>query len=114
MAHAPSGLIAIWNSSLETIPDGWVLCDGDNSTPDLRELFVVGASLGIPPGQSSGSSAHSHTFTSDPHSHAIVAGTGVAAGAGLVDNTNNASPEGTTDSVANLPPWFSLAYIMKT
>ena len=25
------------------IPTGWVLCDGTNSTPDLRNRFVIGA-----------------------------------------------------------------------
>ena len=29
-----------------SIPSGWVLCDGNNSTPDLRNRFVVGAGTG--------------------------------------------------------------------
>lgn len=39
----PSGTICIWHSSAATIPDGWVLCDGTNGTPDLRSRFVYGA-----------------------------------------------------------------------
>lgn len=41
---APDGLIAAWGGSLDTIPSGWVLCDGNNGTPDLRDKVVVGAS----------------------------------------------------------------------
>lgn len=42
-AGAPSGVIGIWPGSIETIPDGWVLCDGENDTPDLRDCFIPGA-----------------------------------------------------------------------
>ena len=42
-AGVPSGTIAIWRGSVATIPDGWVLCDGANGTPDLRSRFVYGA-----------------------------------------------------------------------
>ena len=39
----PSGGIILWSGTVSTIPSGWYLCDGNNSTPDLRERFVVGA-----------------------------------------------------------------------
>ena len=39
----PSGIITMWSGALTSIPDGWVLCDGNNNTPDLRNRFVVGA-----------------------------------------------------------------------
>jgi microcystin-dependent protein len=39
----PAGGIIMWSGSLASIPVGWVLCDGTNGTPDLRERFVVGA-----------------------------------------------------------------------
>lgn len=39
----PSGVIVMWSGSEATIPSGWVLCNGSNSTPDLRNRFVVGA-----------------------------------------------------------------------
>jgi len=39
----PSGVIAMWSGTIATIPTGWVLCDGNNSTPDLRDRFIVGA-----------------------------------------------------------------------
>ena len=38
-----AGMIMIWSGSSGTIPSGWVICDGTNSTPDLRNRFIVGA-----------------------------------------------------------------------
>lgn len=38
-----SSMIVMWYGTIATIPSGWVLCDGLNSTPDLRDKFVVGA-----------------------------------------------------------------------
>jgi hypothetical protein len=37
----PSGAIMMWSGSEASIPAGWVLCNGSNSTPDLRNRFVV-------------------------------------------------------------------------
>lgn len=39
----PSGGIIMWSGSIASIPTGWYLCDGTNSTPDLRNRFIVGA-----------------------------------------------------------------------
>lgn len=39
----PSGGIIMWSGTIATIPSGWYLCDGDNGTPDLRNVFVIGA-----------------------------------------------------------------------
>lgn len=39
----PIGAILIWYGATNAIPDGWALCDGRNSTPDLRDRFIVGA-----------------------------------------------------------------------
>ena len=40
----PSGGIIMWSGAANAIPSGWVLCNGQNSTPDLRGKFVVGYS----------------------------------------------------------------------
>lgn len=37
----PRGFIGMWSGSLAAIPDGWAICDGTNSTPDLTDRFVV-------------------------------------------------------------------------
>lgn len=57
----PTGLIVIFTGSV--IPESWVLCDGNNQTPDLRDRFVVGASavgLGSAAGSVSATSALTH------------------------------------------------------
>lgn len=42
LSALPRGSIIIWTS--QTIPTGWVICDGTNGTPDMRDKFIVGAS----------------------------------------------------------------------
>jgi len=39
----PPGMIVMWSGSVDTIPEGWALCDGTNGTPNLRDRFIVGA-----------------------------------------------------------------------
>jgi hypothetical protein len=39
----PSGSIIMWSGSIGAIPTGYVLCNGSNGTPDLRDRFIVGA-----------------------------------------------------------------------
>ena len=38
----PKGIIVSWYGSIKEIPKGWALCDGNNSTPDLRNRFIIG------------------------------------------------------------------------
>jgi microcystin-dependent protein len=38
----PAGGIVMWAGRTDQVPQGWVLCDGRNGTPDLRGRFVVG------------------------------------------------------------------------
>jgi len=59
-ASLPAGLISLWHGLLSAIPSGWVLCDGTNGTPDLRDKFVKGAAAGQNPGGTGGSSTHTH------------------------------------------------------
>jgi hypothetical protein len=47
-AQVPSGLIIIWSGTRASIPTGWVLCDGTNSTPNLVGQFIRGASGDAP------------------------------------------------------------------
>ena len=42
----PSGGIIMWSGAEGDIPNGWLLCNGQGSTPDLRNRFVVGAGTG--------------------------------------------------------------------
>jgi hypothetical protein len=141
----PAGIISMWSGSIASIPTGWLICDGTNGTPDLRDRFVVGAGSTYAVNATGGSAnatlvSHNHTATStvtDPgHVHPPLTGsvffgfTGGAQGNGPNSNgTQNAttgsavtgisvatsiSTEGSSATNANLPPYFALAYIMKS
>lgn len=36
----PSGVILIWTNPISELPNGWVICDGNNGTPDLIDRYV--------------------------------------------------------------------------
>jgi hypothetical protein len=110
----PSGGIIIWSGAIIDIPAGYVLCDGNNGSPDLRDKFIVGAGSTYAVGASGGSATHTHTFTSSGHSHALTGGLAINVGTGLDYQTDVKTDSGTTDSGSSLPPYYALAYIMKT
>jgi hypothetical protein len=65
-ASLPAGCILLWSGSIGSIPAGFVLCNGLNGTPDLRNRFVVGAGSTYAVDASGGSAdaivvSHSHT-----------------------------------------------------
>ena len=71
-ASLPQGVIVAWSGTEASIPSGWVLCNGSNSTPDLRNRFIVGAGTGsnYTPGNTGGSDSVSLTTAQMPsHSH---------------------------------------------
>jgi len=141
-ATIPAGLISIWSGAIGAVPTGWYLCDGTNGTPDLRNRFIVGAGSTYSVGANGGSAdaitvTHTHTATTTTtdtgHTHSIgtASQAGTVSGGGLVGystsggtsgsntalnitaTTTNANA-GTSGTNANLPPYWSLAYIMKS
>jgi hypothetical protein len=140
----PSGGILLWSGSIGSIPAGYVLCNGNNSTPDLRDRFMVGAGSTYAVDATGGSAdatlpTHTHTATSvvtDPgHFHTAAPRNGsIVAGAavGVIRwsnyyrslNTDTKTTgitvattnanAGTSGTNANLPPYYALCYIMKT
>jgi hypothetical protein len=158
----PSGVIVMWSGTIATIPSGWLLCNGANGTPDLRNRFIIGAhsddsgtaktTVTGTSTQTGGSKdaivvSHTHTATvTDPgHNHltgnpdttggsyfGVAGATGGNAGnrdaliGGLVNsntyvtNTKTTgvtvanSTEGSSGTNANLPPYYALAFIMKS
>ncbi len=109
-----SGLIVLWYGSIGDIPSGFVLCDGANGTPDLRDKFVVGSGSTYAVDATGGGVNHNHDFTGDGHTHLIPDGPNIQPGAGYALSTESANATGTTDNESSLPPYHSLAYIMKT
>ena len=66
----PTGIIVMWNSTAVSIPGGWQLCDGSNSTPDLRDRFIVGAGSTYSPAATGGSASVTLDATAMPvHAH---------------------------------------------
>ena len=70
----PAGGIIIWSGASNAIPSGWVLCNGSNSTPDLRNRFVIGAGSGYAV-NATGGSATKTLGTANLPSHTHTAGT---------------------------------------
>jgi microcystin-dependent protein len=80
----PAGVIVLWSGSIGSIPSGWVLCNGSNGTPDLRNRFIVGAGSTYSVNATGGSAdsivvSHTHTFstttnTTGAHTHTIEGG----------------------------------------
>lgn len=156
----PSGGIIMWSGAVSAIPSGWVLCNGSNSTPDLRNRFVVGAGSSYAVNATGGTDsvslstanipAHSHSFsgsgttnTEGDHTHGSVAkphptdagrdgdagsdatglhesdklgGTTGAAGSHnhTVTISGTTGNTGSGSSHENRPPYYALAYIMKS
>lgn len=170
----PYGTIVMWYGLISSIPAGWALCDGNNSTPNLTDKFVIcakadsvskaqtyvtgaytqtggtkdlavpyhshgagtnnpsltGAIAGISQSfvesgtcngvfsKSNGPQVNSTPISSDPqlggtasldvtHSHNVSVN--------AAHNTNWQGTSGASNATnANLPPYYALAYIMKT
>ena len=139
----PSGAIILWSGAVGSIPAGWYLCNGANGTPNLQDRFIVGAGSGYAVGATGGSKdaivvSHNHTGstnTTGSHTHTYANGmTGTYAepyngGGGTDFNMNNTKTtnaggdhshtltidsNGSSGTNANLPPYYALAYIMKS
>ena len=140
----PSGGIIMWSGTIATIPTGWLLCNGSSGTPDLRDKFVIGANADSggaaktnitgTPTQTGGTKdaivvSHTHTATvTDPghnHTSTILSGSNVNANPGVQVGSGNTgtattgitvaiSTTGSSGTDQNLPPYYALAFIMKS
>lgn len=136
----PKGTIEMWSGTIATIPGGWAICDGNNGTPDLLDIFVRGVASGVTdPGAVGGLATvtltnsqiagHSHAASNRVHEHRMNAST--ADGTGGIrftetgdqddqqNTTSNVPPSqnliatGSNGPHDNIPPFFTTAYIMK-
>lgn len=61
-----SRMIVMWSGTVHDIPDGWLLCNGDKGTPDLRSRFIVGAvsdsDSEYKPGEKGEADTHTHSI----------------------------------------------------
>ena len=128
------GMILMWSGTLGTIPNGWALCDGTKGTPDLRSRFIVGAGT---PGASlaagltvkqvndiSGTETvtltveqmptHTHGYRGDRSSNIGDSHEWEWNSGSHQDNSEQTNATGGSKPHNNMPPYYALAYIMKT
>jgi len=120
-AGIPIGMVSMWSGSIGSIPDGWALCDGTNDTPDLTDKFIVGAGQEYAAGETGGAKEVQLTEAEMPsHTHPMDQGDRSDARQDIYRTTNDQRSSGTTGSRGgdqpheNRPPYYALAYIMKT
>ena len=139
-----TGMIILWYGNTGNIPSGFVLCDGNNNTPDLRDRFVIGAGNNFSAGNTGGNNSITLQETNLPsHQHFVVsnslggqnrtnsnvsANNQVAKGTGAgnlfesynLASTGSGASAGRSSSVGsgtpfdNKPSYHALCYIMKT
>ena len=118
----PVGGIIMWSGATNNIPTGWALCDGQNGTPNLQDKFIVGAGNTYAVDATGGSAdatlvSHTHNLL---YNHGSFGGSSgaVTPRSGNTPVTpgisGRVSTEGSSATNANLPPYYALAYIMKT
>jgi hypothetical protein len=61
-------MIGLWLGNLSDIPKGWVLCDGTNSTPDMRGYYLKITTSTGSIGGTGGSNTHTHASQNHTHS----------------------------------------------
>ena len=122
------------------------MCDGittnDNPVPDLRGLFIRGASDDVPAGSTGGSEKHSHSLSGTvgettlsveqlaSHTHTapaaaqdagggIIAGGSVSSGSTWTLSYTGGSQQhthaldGASEEASGLPPYYALSFIMR-
>ena len=125
-----TGMIILWSGAADAIPSGFVLCDGNNNTPNLSGRFVVGydASNSDYDVNDTGGAEnvtltiaqipnHKHTTSFDGHKFFPGDGsTSVSYGGAGGDPATVFSMDNTGggQSHENRPPYYALCYIMKT
>jgi len=157
-----TGMILMWSGTIATIPSGWYLCNGSNSTPDLRNRFIIGAysdTSSVAYSTITGSNtqtggtkeaivvSHTHTASvTDPSHFHLTDGTnggnstvvyygsdasfdyhsnysnsndanyisGSKTGTATTGITVSNTTEGSSGTNQNLPPYYALAFIMKS
>jgi microcystin-dependent protein len=123
----PVGGIIMWSGT--SVPAGWGLCDGTGGRPDLRDRFVIGGTTANV-GQTGGANTATLSVANLPaHTHNFSVGTvGYAAswngsaeatrapnqGRNNGNQTQGTGSTGSGTAFSILPPFYRLAFIMRT
>lgn len=118
----PTGVITMWSGSTADVPDGWTLCDGSDGTPDLRDRFIAGAGSQYGIGDTGGSDSvqlskeemPSHTHSLDLRIQGSYGSQGTYGDTDTAQNSYQTDSAGGDEPHENRPPFYALAFIMKT
>lgn len=129
-AYKPLTLIRLYTGLTADIPTGWQLADGTNGTPNMKDLFVVGAGNLYAKGTTGGSTTitannlptHTHPYndkdtTYTANTVAVQSGAGTTVVQSLTSgggDTARTSGNNTTTATPYLPPYYAVAYIINT
>ncbi len=120
-AQFETGSIIAWSGSLSNIPEGWSLCNGSNSTPNMTNRYLLATSSSLGTG---GSSSHSHSVSGialpgdeEPPPFAAASKGQMAAAPDPEPEPGEANHshmvDGSTNSRSNLPLYYRLFFIRK-
>ena len=78
--EVPIGGIILWSGVENAVPKNWIICNGQQGSPDLRNRFIVGAGADYVAGQiggalrqqSSSDGNHDHPLNIDIEGHALT------------------------------------------
>lgn len=121
----PIGSVIMWAGTLDTIPTGWHLCNGEDGTIDLCGMFALGAGGTYNLGDTGGSEEVTLTIEQMPsHGHGVRVST--ASGSMMTGRINadvknmstgdpniNTAFSGSSQPHPNMPPYKALYYIQK-
>ena len=117
----PVGGIIMWSGATNNIPSGWALCDGQNGTPNLQDRFIVGAGSSYNVNDTGGAASVTLTINQMPshnHSYTMInfdqGSAGGASSYGQGTSSVSTGSKGGGQSHENRPPYYALAYIIKT
>jgi len=136
----PIGAITMWYGLISEIPSGYIVCNGLNGTPNIKDRFVKGASNSTELLTTEGASTHLHTgggVSNFAHDHSISSfntsgeatyhtaqsGTGATAaafnhyhtvgGANTSMNNHTHAQTGVSSTASSMPPYKSLHWIKR-
>lgn len=116
LSIVPAGVILAWSGDIGSIPEGWVLCDGTDGTPDLRNKFIIGAGDTYAVDDTSTGVA-TYSLDAAVYTAGVFTVGSFDPGSGDASWTPSSYTQGTyTDNVLNEDTsmdYYALAYIMK-
>lgn len=129
LVNAPIGSVMAWSGTADTVPIGWHICNGEDGTLNLQDMFILGAGPNHAVGTTGGSEEVTLTVEQMPaHNHWLQYSDQTAPAQISAHVSTNPLPGSTTDKYwdafptktsgssqphSNMPPYYALLYIQK-